>query len=91
MRHGVPVLTSDADASSETNLDGETGFAVSRDDLGAVAARIVSVLKDERLYAHLSRNAFERWSRQFCFSAFQRRFLAAAATAGLIEPIAAHG
>jgi phosphatidylinositol alpha-1,6-mannosyltransferase len=89
MRHGVPVLTSDADASTEISRDGETGFAVSRDDLAAVAGRIVSVLKDERLYERLSRAAFERWSRRFCFSAFQMRFLAAAAKAGLIEPSAA--
>jgi len=89
MRHGVPVLTSDADASTEISRDGETGFAVSRDDLAGVAGRIVSVLKDERLHERLSRAAFERWSRQFCFSAFQTRFLAAAAKAGLIEPHAA--
>jgi phosphatidyl-myo-inositol dimannoside synthase len=84
MRHGVPVLTSDADASSETSRDGETGFAVSRDDLAAVVSHIVSVLKDDGLHERLSRAGYERWRRQFCFSAFQRRFLAVAADAGLI-------
>ena len=84
MSHGVPALTSDADASTEVSLDGETGFAVSRDDLAAVARAIVSVLKDDRLFEHLSRGAYARWSRRFCFSAFRERFLRVAATAGLI-------
>jgi phosphatidylinositol alpha-1,6-mannosyltransferase len=88
MSHGTPVLTSDEDASTEVSLDGETGLAASRGDLGGVARAIVSVLNDERLFEHLSRNAFERWSRRFCFSAFRERFLRVAASAGLVEGVA---
>ena len=88
MSHGTPVLTSDQDASTEVSLDGETGFAVSRDAPAAVARAIVSVLSDDRLFERLSRNAFERWSRRFCFSAFRARFLRVANEAGLIPDFA---
>jgi phosphatidylinositol alpha-1,6-mannosyltransferase len=85
MSQGVPVLTSNEDASTEVNLHGETGFAVSRDDLDEVAATILSVLKDDRLFEQLSRQAYERWRGAFCFSAFRDRFLTAAAAAGLVR------
>ena len=84
MSQGLPVLTSNEDASTEVNLHGETGFAVSRDDLDEVAARIVGVLNDDQLFARLSRQAYERWRSTFCFSAFKDRFLDAAAHAGLV-------
>ena len=87
MSHGAPVLTADADASTEVNLDGETGFAVDRADLARVVDRIVAVLTDQRLFESLSRRAYDRWTTEFCFSAFQRRFLGAAAAAGLVAPI----
>jgi hypothetical protein len=51
-----------------------------------VVDRIVAVLTDQRLFEHLSRGAYERWSSQFCFSAFRRRFLGAAGAAGLVAP-----
>jgi phosphatidyl-myo-inositol dimannoside synthase len=86
MSEGVPVLSSDEDASTEVNRDGETGYAVNRSDRKQVVRRIVEVLKDDRLFRVLSQGAYERWSGQFCFSAFRRRFLGAAATAGLAEP-----
>jgi phosphatidyl-myo-inositol dimannoside synthase len=89
MSHGVPVLTSNEDASTEVNLDGETGFAVARDDLGQVAQAIVQVLRDDRLFDNLSRNAYERWRSAFCFSAFRQRFLRVAADVGLLAPPAA--
>jgi len=86
MSEGLPVLSADADASTEVNLDGETGYAVDRTEAALIVRRIVDVLKDDRLFTALSRGARARWSSQFCFSAFRRRFLAAAASAGLIEP-----
>ena len=88
MSHGAPVLSADADASTEVNLDGETGFAVDRADLARVVDRIVAVLTDQRLFESLSRGAYARWSSRFCFSAFRRRFLGAAGAAGLVA--AAH-
>jgi phosphatidylinositol alpha-1,6-mannosyltransferase len=85
MSHGAPVLTANQDASTEVNLDGETGFSVDRSDLAQVAARIVAVLSGDALFETLSRGAYARWSRQFCFSAFRDRFLAAAAAGGLLS------
>ncbi len=84
MSQGLPVLTSNEDASTEVNLHGQTGFAVSRDDLEQVAASIIGVLRDDQLFARLSRQAYERWRSNFCFSAFKDRFLDAAADAGLV-------
>lgn len=85
MSHGLPVLTSTEDASAELNIEGETGFSVSREHTDLGAQRIVSVLKDERLFASLSQKAYERWAREYCFSAFQDRFLGAATDAGLLK------
>jgi phosphatidylinositol alpha-1,6-mannosyltransferase len=83
MSHGAPVLTANEDASSEISLDGQTGFAVDRGDLAQVAARIVAVLNQDALFERLSRAAYQRWSSEFCFSAFRERFLGTAAAAGL--------
>ncbi len=91
MSQGVPVLTSNQDASTEVNVHGETGFSVRRDDLDEVAAAILRVLKDDRLFERLSRQAYERWRTAFCFSAFRRRFLDAAADAGLVPTPALSG
>jgi phosphatidylinositol alpha-1,6-mannosyltransferase len=93
MRQGTPVLSGDADASTEVNLDGVTGFAVDRNDLAIVSERIVAVLKYDRLFDQLSRKAHERWASQFRFSAFGERFLRGAAAAGLVarRPGAAGG
>ena len=89
MSLGAPVLTGKEDASTEISLDGETGFAVDRTDLAQVAGRIVAVLKDDALFEQLSRAAYQRWSSEYCFSAFRARFLAAASAAGM-APKAAH-
>jgi phosphatidylinositol alpha-1,6-mannosyltransferase len=86
MSQGAPVLSGDEDASSEVNLDGQTGFTVNRYDLDQATAKIVAVLTDDRLFESLSRAAYQRWRDEFCFSAFRRRFLTAAASAGLIPP-----
>ncbi|HZZ89834.1 MAG TPA: glycosyltransferase [Caulobacteraceae bacterium] len=85
MRQGAPVLSGNADASTEVNLDGVTGFAVDREDLATIAERIIAVLKYDRLFEQLSRKAHERWASQFRFSAFRDRFLDAASTAGMVR------
>ena len=86
MGHATPVLSSCEDASPEVNLDGETGFAVSRDDPDAAAARMIEVLKHDRLFAAMSARAYQRWRREYCFSAFRNRFVRVAAGAGLLAP-----
>ncbi|MGH6957442.1 MAG: glycosyltransferase [Caulobacteraceae bacterium] len=84
MSHGTPVLASTDDASPEVNAEGETGFCVSRRDPALATQRILSVLSDDVLFERLSRAAYERWARLYCFSAFRERFLGAASSAGLL-------
>jgi phosphatidylinositol alpha-1,6-mannosyltransferase len=84
MGHATPVLSALEDASTEINLDGETGYTVARGDLDAVASRIVAVLTDDRLFERLSDRAYMRWRREFSFSAFRDRFVRAAGDAGLL-------
>ena len=91
MSEGLPVLTSNEDASTEVNLHGETGFAIPRDDLEGVAATVLRVLNDDQLFERLSRQAYERWRSTFCFSAFRDRFLSAAGEAGLVRPAVVNG
>jgi len=91
MSEGLPVLTSNEDASTEVNLHGETGFAIPRGDLDGVSATILRVLNDDQLFERLSRGAYERWRSAFCFSAFKDRFLGAAADAGLVRAPVVNG
>jgi phosphatidylinositol alpha-1,6-mannosyltransferase len=91
MSEGLPVLTSNEDASTEVNLHGETGFAIPRDDLDGVAATVLRVLNDDQLFERMSRQAYERWRSTFCFSAFKDRFLGAAAEAGLVRGAVVNG
>src|SRR5262249_39829401 len=53
MRRGVPVLASIEDASPEVNLDGVTGFNVSRLDRSGIIDRIVCLMKDTELASAL--------------------------------------
>lgn len=86
MSHGLPVLTSTEDASMEVNAHGETGYSISRTDLDGIAAAIVDTLTNDQLFDRLSRNAYDRWAREFSFSAFRTRFLNAATAAGVLGP-----
>src|SRR5262245_28450606 len=49
MRQGVPILASIEDASPEVNLDGVTGFNVSRSDRSGIIDRLVCLMKDREL------------------------------------------
>jgi phosphatidylinositol alpha-1,6-mannosyltransferase len=73
MRQGVPVLASIEDASQEVNLDGVTGFNVSRSDRSGIIDRIVCLMKDRELASALGRAGAERWRKNFRFSRFQER------------------
>ncbi|HEY1426090.1 MAG TPA: glycosyltransferase [Caulobacteraceae bacterium] len=86
MSHGLPVLTSTEDASMEVNAHGETGYSISRCDLDGIASAIVGTLTSDALFDRLSRNAYERWAREFSFTAFRTRFLQAATAAGVLAP-----
>jgi phosphatidylinositol alpha-1,6-mannosyltransferase len=73
MRQGVPVLASIEDASQEINLDGVTGFNVSRSDRSGIIDRIVCLMKDRELASALGSAGLERWRKNFRFSRFQER------------------
>jgi len=73
MRQGVPVLASIEDASPEVNLDGVTGFNVSRSDRDGIIDRIVNLMKDRELASALGAAGLERWRKNFRFSRFQQR------------------
>jgi len=74
MRQGVPVLASTEDASQEINLDGVTGFNVSRSDRSGIIDRIVCLMTDRELASALGSAGLERWRNNFRFSCFQERF-----------------
>ena len=75
MRRGLPVISSRADAGAEVNLDGETGFAIARDDRDRWVEALVTLLRDRDLGARLGAAGVVRWRAEFRFSAFERRFL----------------
>ena len=74
MRRGLPVISSRSDAGAEVNLDGETGYAVSRDDRDRLVEALVALLRDRDLAQRLGAAGAARWRSQFRFSAFARRF-----------------
>ena len=88
MSQGLPVLTSTEDASMEVNAHGETGYSISRTDLDGIARAVVDTLTNDQLFERLSRNAYERWAREFSFTAFRTRFLGAAVEAGVLPDTA---
>jgi phosphatidylinositol alpha-1,6-mannosyltransferase len=77
MRRGVPVIASRADAGREVNVDGQTGFTVDRRDESALIDALVGLLRDPDLAARLGTAGAARWRSEFCFSAFERRLVAA--------------
>src|SRR5262249_25339995 len=87
MRHQIPIIASTEDASQEINVDGVTGFNVSRKDRFGIIERVVFFLKDPDRAAAYGRAGFERWLRHFKFTAFRDRLLDASSTwLGLLHP-----
>ena len=76
MRRGLPVISSRSDAGSEVNLDGETGFALARDNAQGLVDALVALLRSPDLRARMGAAGQARWRQDFRFSAFARRFLA---------------
>ena len=60
MACGVPVVTSDAGASPDINIDGQTGFVVPAKDSERLAEAIVKLLKDDGLRVKMGQAARER-------------------------------
>lgn len=79
MRRGLPVVASTEDAGQEINLDGMTGFNVSRSDKKRLAEVIVILLRDRDLARKLGAAGHVRWRERYSFSAFERRLARALA------------
>ena len=77
MRRGLPVISSRSDAGQEVNLDGETGYAIARDDRDRLVEALVALLSDRDLARRLGVAGLARWRGEFRFSSFERRFLKA--------------
>lgn len=77
MRRGLPVVASTEDAGQEINLDGITGFNVSRSDKKRLTEVIVTLLRDRDLARKLGAAGHVRWRDRYSFSAFERRLVTA--------------
>lgn len=77
MRRGLPVVASTEDAGQEINLDGTTGFNISRNDKKRLVEVIVTLLRDRDLAYKLGAAGHSRWREQYTFSAFERRLISA--------------
>ncbi|MGA8080145.1 MAG: glycosyltransferase family 4 protein, partial [Xanthobacteraceae bacterium] len=77
MRRGLPVIASTEDAGQEINLDGTTGFNISRNDKKRLVEVIVTLLRDRDLAYKLGAAGHSRWREQYTFSAFERRLISA--------------
>jgi phosphatidylinositol alpha-1,6-mannosyltransferase len=79
MRRAVPAIASVEDAGQEINLDGVTGFNISRLQPEKITEALVTLLRDLDLAARLGAAGHRRWREQFCFSQFDLRLQAAMA------------
>lgn len=75
MACGVPVVTSDAGASPEINIDGETGIVVPTGDIKALAQAIVRLLSDQALREKMGEAARKRVERQYTYEVMVGKFL----------------
>jgi glycosyltransferase involved in cell wall biosynthesis len=57
MAFGVPVITSNTGGLPELVVDGHTGYVVDKDDVAALADRILKLLADSELRSRLGGNA----------------------------------
>ena len=77
MRRGIPVLASREDAGQEVNLDGVSGFNVSRQAPAQMADALIALLRDRDLAARMGRAGHLRWQEHYRYSQFRERLLAA--------------
>jgi len=75
MRYSVPVIGSVHDAAPEVNLDGETGYNVDLARPDELIDRLLYLLRNRDAAAALGANGRRRWSKEFTFSGFRRRFV----------------
>lgn len=66
MAYGIPVLAARSGGAPEVVADGETGFLVPYGDVGAIADRLVALLRDEEQRTRLAAGARRR-AAEFTF------------------------
>jgi phosphatidylinositol alpha-1,6-mannosyltransferase len=74
MRRGLPIIASLQDAGQEINVDGETGFNISREAPDQIAHALIELLRDNDLSRRLGAAGHARWRKYFRFSNFEERF-----------------
>ena len=75
MQAGCPVVATRTGGLAEIVVDGETGYLVPVDDLGALADRILALLKDRALAMRMGEAGRARAEQDFgwenCIAAFE--------------------
>jgi glycosyltransferase involved in cell wall biosynthesis len=75
MSCGIPVVTSDAGASPEINIDGETGFVTPAGDAQALASAIKKLLQDENLRKRMGEAARKRVLENYTYDVMVNKFV----------------
>jgi glycosyltransferase involved in cell wall biosynthesis len=83
---GKPVITSNADGSTESIVDGATGYLVDPGDHAAIAAHLVALLEDRDLRSRMGAAARKLAERRFSYAAFEARTLAVLDALPLARP-----
>ena len=75
MSCGVPVITSDAGASPEINIDGETGIVVPAKDIKKFTHAIIEILSNDNERLRMGEAARQRVLSHYTYSAITKKFL----------------
>ena len=75
MSCGVPVITSDAGASSEINIDGVTGIVVPAKDIKKLVHAIIEILSHDHERLRMGEAARQRVLSNYTYSAIIKKFL----------------
>jgi len=75
MSCGVPVITSDAGASPEINIDGETGIVVPAKDIKKLTHAIIEILSNDNERLRMGGAARQRVLSHYTYSAITKKFL----------------
>jgi len=75
MSCGIPIVTFDAGAAPEINIDGKTGFVVPARNSHKLAEAIIKILTNEHLQKQLGQNARQRVLQNYTYNIITDRLL----------------
>ncbi|RJR31930.1 glycosyltransferase family 1 protein [Candidatus Parcubacteria bacterium] len=75
MACGIPVITSDAGASPEINVDGKTGFVTPANNHEKLSESVIRILEDEVLQKNLGQQARERVIQNYSYDAVYKKLI----------------